>query len=173
MKYTSKQYSEALTSLSTTEQELNNFIIELENFTKVLKSEIKLSKILKNPEVEFSKKQKLLDKIIKSIYIRNFVKVIVKNNNLNIIEKIIYSLKKLKNKIYKTTEAEVFIVDKLSKKQFDKLKNELSKITSKKVNLKQKIDKKIKGGIIIKIEDMLIDGSLAGKLERLGNALRS
>ena len=50
MKYTPQQYAKALVDLTKSEQELNDFIIELEIFAKALKKESKLAAILKNPE---------------------------------------------------------------------------------------------------------------------------
>jgi len=48
-----------------------------------------------------------------------------------------------------------------------KIKNELEKITNKKINISFQVDKSIMGGIIIKIDDTVLDASVKRKLELL------
>jgi F-type H+-transporting ATPase subunit delta len=60
---------------------------------------------------------------------------------------------------------------KLSSDILEKIKNNLVKRFNSKINVECDIDKRVIGGAIIKVGDLVIDGSVKGKLDRLKHAL--
>ena len=67
--------------------------------------------------------------------------------------------------------AKVVTVNKLETAQVEKIKKSLKQITDKEVSIDEEIDKSIIGGIIIKIGDTIIDGSIKGKINSLSQEL--
>lgn len=73
----------------------------------------------------------------------------------------------------KEIEVDVFSIAELSEEQKSSLSAALEKRFSQKVKLKSHIDTSLIGGLKIQAEDMVIDGSLRGKLSRLTHVLQS
>lgn len=98
----------------------------------------------------------------------NIIKVLQKNRQMKLVKKIIERFSEISNKEKGIVEAEVISCEKLS----DKLRKEVSsyvsiKYSAKEVVIKNKIDLNIKGGIVIKVGDEVMDASVARQLQEL------
>jgi len=102
----------------------------------------------------------------------SFVKVLAKNNHLKLAQKIIKNFSDIYNKENNIIEAEVASKEKLSNELRNKVGKYISnKYKAKKVVLNNKIDENIKGGIVIRVGDEVVDASVAKKLIDLKNNL--
>jgi F-type H+-transporting ATPase subunit delta len=70
-------------------------------------------------------------------------------------------------------KAELIAAATLKPKEISMVSERLGKIYGKKVNLGVRQDKNLLGGVMIKVGSVQLDGSLAGKLDRLGLALKT
>ncbi|MDZ7694409.1 MAG: ATP synthase F1 subunit delta [Balneolaceae bacterium] len=70
-------------------------------------------------------------------------------------------------------EIEVSSATELSDNQLDSLRTALEAKTGKEVKLKVKQDQSLRGGIAVRIEDTVIDGTIKHKLEQLSESLMS
>jgi F-type H+-transporting ATPase subunit delta len=98
----------------------------------------------------------------------NFLKILHRNRQFNIIDKVIKELDKLIKEKNDILEIDVVSAVKIEEKELVKL---LEKKLKKKIELKSNIDKEIIAGLIIKINDLLIDGSVKTQLRLLNNKL--
>ena len=106
--------------------------------------------------------------------VANFVKILAKNNQIKNINSIIGKFRDIWNKEEGIVEAEVVSREKLD----SKIKGEIEKFVKKKYNSKnveiiEKIDKDIKGGIIVRVGDEVMDASASGQLKNLRKKLAS
>ena len=102
----------------------------------------------------------------------NFVKVLAKNNQVKNIDSIISKFKEIWNKKEGIVEAEIVSREKLNSKLVNQLVSYIGKkYKSEKVEIIEKIDSNIKGGIIVKVGDEVMDGSISGQLKRLNSSL--
>jgi ATP synthase F1 delta subunit len=102
----------------------------------------------------------------------NFIKMLVKNNQIKLAPKIIENFKKIWNKELGIIKAEVTSRGKLSEELEHKLKSYIKeKYNAEKVEINNKIDQAIKGGVIIQVGDEVLDGSIAGQLRNLKSSL--
>jgi len=67
--------------------------------------------------------------------------------------------------------AKVVTVNKLEPIFIEKIKKTLKQITNKEVTIEEEIDKSLIGGLIIKIRDTSIDGSIKGKINSIRQEL--
>jgi F-type H+-transporting ATPase subunit delta len=74
---------------------------------------------------------------------------------------------RLFNNLNGTVRAQVVTAISLDEEQKLKISQRLGDMTGKKVILEPEIDPDIIGGIIVKIGDKLMDGSIRGKLEAM------
>lgn len=103
---------------------------------------------------------------------KKFIEMLAKNNQLKIAGKIIEKFSGIYNQKNGIVEAGVVSREVLNNELSNKVSNYVSnKYKAKEVVIKNKIDENIKGGIIIKIGDEILDASVAGRLNSLKNIL--
>ncbi len=101
--------------------------------------------------------------------IDNFIKVLKNNGDLGRYEQIITAYEELDRKQKGLVAGEITVA---TKKQVNaKLLDNLNKLAGKQVELKLNTDESILGGVIIKLEDTLIDASIKNQLKNLKQSL--
>ena len=119
-------------------------------------------------ELVKDKSQKEIPEIVSG-----FVKILAKNNQIKNNGKIIDKFSAIHNQENGIIETEVVSREALSSGLINKLRKFVKeKYQAKEVVLKNVIDKKIKGGIVIRVGDEVIDGSVDRQLQNLKNNLR-
>ena len=100
--------------------------------------------------------------------ISSFVKDLRKNGKVKDLNEIIARFSEVYNKKNGIIEAEVVSAKELSGDQNSEVKTFIKeKYSAEKVIMNNKVDENIKGGIIIKVGDEIIDGSISNKLNKL------
>jgi F-type H+-transporting ATPase subunit delta len=104
--------------------------------------------------------------------LKNFVKILVKNNDLSKAKKIEIEFNKIWNKKKGIVDANIISAKKTDQETLEIIENYIKKISgSPNVNMQEEIDKDMIGGIIIKYEDKILDGSLRTGLKTLKEKL--
>lgn len=102
----------------------------------------------------------------------NLIKVLQKNNQLKLVDKIIAKFNEISNQENGIVEAEVITRDKIQDTVIKKIEKFVKeKYSAKEVILHNKIDLNIKGGIVIKVGDEILDASIARSLSELKKEL--
>lgn len=97
-----------------------------------------------------------------------FVDVLKRNGQIKNVAKIIEKFSDEYNAKHGIVEAQIITKNKIEGKEIEKIKKYIQeKYSAKEVVVKNSIDEKIKGGIIIKVGDEVLDGSVANQLRRL------
>ncbi len=104
---------------------------------------------------------------------QNLIRVMAENNRLNALPDVLEQFIHLRAASEATSEVEVTSATALSEEQLSKISAAMEKRLSRKVKLNCKIDKSVMAGVIIRAGDMVIDGSVRGRLERLADVLQS
>jgi F-type H+-transporting ATPase subunit delta len=104
---------------------------------------------------------------------QNLIKVMAENQRLAALPAVFDGYLVLKAEYEKETTVDVVSATTLSTAQQDKLIAALSQRLARKVKLNCSVDPTVVGGMLIKAGDMVIDGSVRGKLDRLATALQS
>jgi F-type H+-transporting ATPase subunit delta len=104
---------------------------------------------------------------------QNFVRVLAQNHRLLLLPEIAEQFAALRAAIENTIDVEVVSAVPLDAAQADKLTAALSKRFKRQVRMQTSVDSSLLGGAVIRAGDLVIDGSLKGRLERLGTELAS
>ena len=111
------------------------------------------------------------EKEISGIVVR-FVEALDKNGQLKESGKIIEKFSELYNAKHGIVEAEIITRYKIQDTRYKQIEDFLkAKYKAKEVVIKNVVDENIKGGIIIKIGDEILDGSVANQLKKLKKEL--
>jgi F-type H+-transporting ATPase subunit delta len=104
---------------------------------------------------------------------QNFVRVLAQNHRLLLLPEIAAQYEAERAAAENTIEVEVVSAVALDGAQTEKLKKALGDRLKRQVRLKNSVDAALLGGAVIRAGDLVIDGSLKGRLERLGTELAS
>ncbi len=104
---------------------------------------------------------------------QNLVRVMAQYGRLTALPAVLEGFVQLRDAYQATAEVDVISASNLSEQQLNKISAAMEKRLSRKVKLNCKIDKSVMAGVIIRSGDMVIDGSIRGRLERLADVLQS
>jgi F-type H+-transporting ATPase subunit delta len=101
------------------------------------------------------------------LLLNNFIEVLALNNDVKRFDEIETEFHKLELKKKGGKLAEVTSAKPLTRENERDIIHELNKLVKGDVELKKKIDEKILGGVVIRMDDKLIDASVKGELNKL------
>lgn len=104
---------------------------------------------------------------------QNFVRVLAENRRLLLLPEIAAHYEVLRSAVENTVDVEVVSAVPLDSAQADKLKQALSTRLKRQVRMRNSVDSTLLGGAVVRAGDLVIDGSLKGRLERLATELGS
>ena len=102
---------------------------------------------------------------------QNFVRVLAENHRLLLLPEIAAHYAELRAAVENTLDVEVISAVTLNDAQADKLKQALSTRLKRTVRMQNSVDSTLLGGAVVRAGDLVIDGSLKGRLERLATDL--
>lgn len=165
-----KRYARAALSNAIEKSLLDTFYKDFVLVQNSIKNSRELDLLFKNPVTNKNKKISIVKELFGK-HINNesveFLSFLIEKGRDSIIFEILQSFFEIRNEYLGLLEVNVFGFYPLSEGQQEKIKNELEKITKKKVSIFFQVDKSIMGGIIIKIDDTVLDASVKRKLELL------
>lgn len=105
--------------------------------------------------------------------VQNFIQALAENNRLALLPQIADQFELLKAEQEKSVDVDVTSAFALNAEQQDKLAKVLSARLGREVRLHAAEDASLIGGVVIRAGDLVIDGSVRGKIAKLAEALKS
>lgn len=102
---------------------------------------------------------------------KNFVKLLAENDRISLLPEIAVLYHHYQAEAESTIDAELISALDVDDQQIEAIKTSLTKRLGKKVSITTSIDPSLIGGAVIRAGDMVIDGSVRGRLEKLSNTL--
>ena len=170
-----KRYAAALlkvTDAEGTTEQTEGLLLALKQAYEGLKS---FRQVLAQPKVPRAKKKALFRKVFEKHAPRSFLEfldLLVTKNRLRIIPDVAEMFDRLSDASHGIVRVKVRSWKPLSKKQQKGLHDRLVKMTGKKITLEAGTDASLKGGMLIRMGDSEIDGSVSHRLKVLGERLR-
>ena len=166
-----RRYSQALFRMALENKELNRWQSDLRKVASLMKESALLT-LISNPEITPAEKSKTLSQRLgdKNPLVVKLVLLLAAKGRLTIIDDIAEEYQTLVDNyrgIEGTEIAEVTTAIPLDDEYQLKVAQRITEITGKPVMLRPKVDPAIIGGIIIRVGDKLIDGSIRSKLTAL------
>jgi len=105
--------------------------------------------------------------------VASFITILAENKRLSLMPEIVELFDALKAIQEKRVDVEVISAYALDEAAENKLKEALKKRLQREVSLSSRVDQSLLGGLILRTDDMVIDGSLRGRLNKLAEAMNS
>lgn len=163
----SHEYAEALFLLSCEEQKEEEYLNDLKIVKDIFDNEKDYVELLHSPALSKEEKIELLDKAFLgrvNEHIVSFLKLMCENNRIEFLYSCFEDYEKLYNQVKRVIVATVTSAVALTEDEKSRIKEKLEKKFGNKVELVCQVDEKILGGIIIKTDDAIMDGSLKRKM---------
>lgn len=170
-----RRYAKALADLATRDDKVAETGEELRAHRDLFNADANLKFMLLNPSLDQEVKTRvvtaILDRTQPSPLVRNFLLLLLKNDRLQDLELIEARYERLANDHLGRLTAQVITAVELDDDQYAAIEQKVSAVTQKTVMLDKQIDPSILGGVIVKIDHTVLDGSLRGRLQRLRREL--
>lgn len=167
--YLAQKYAKAFDSCAKNTQEAQaNFLC----YQKALKNLVQIKDIVINPALSFNEKRPLLKEVLGQDIGACFLCLLIKEKRFSLAQIIEEQLLSLLDKRQGLVRAQITTAAALNTQEQAQVKKALKAYFNSELNLSFSQDKAILGGMIIKQEDLCIDGSILGRLENLKQALK-
>ena len=161
-------YAQALFAVAEAEGELEQVEDELFRFGKAVERQPKLREALTDPGLPFDRKKAVIEELLgerASPHTISLLGFLVESGRAKDLSRIIDAVVALAAERRSRAVAEVRTAIPLDARRREQLAKALSKATGKDVELKVLVDPSVIGGVVARVGDQVIDGSIRRKLE--------
>lgn len=170
-----RRYAKALIDLATRDDTVDETGAQLQQHRDLLETNVNLQAILRNPSVGVEAKGNVLTAILERTQpgplLQGFLLLLLKNDRLHHLDRICDHYERIANEKLRRVKAQVTTAVELGTEQYQAVKQKVAAMTQKEVLLDTRIDPSILGGLIVRINHTVLDGSLQGQLKRLRHEL--
>ena len=166
----SHRYSKALFNLSLQRNDLDRVAADMKMLGGLLDGTPQLQTILQHPRITRERKKELLHEVIEdqvSVDVEQFLLFLIDKQRAPLLHRTIDQFARLVDEYRKQVDVEAISAVALSAAQQQALADRLREASGYTIRLTTRIDENILGGLIIRIGDKLIDGSIASQLQAL------
>lgn len=173
-KSVARRYAEAFFSIAQEQDKIDDFQQELELVTRTIDEVENLKEYLAHLLIPAKDKKEIMGKIIAGMLspvTLNFIFMIIDKRREAYIGVIVEEYKEMADEFRDITKAELIAAKEVPQEEVQALAKKLSAATGKTVQIKQTVKPSLLGGVMIRIGDQIIDGTVAKKLEMLKQQL--
>lgn len=171
-----KRYAKALFAVGKEEGAFAEYSKALNEMAQLYASMPEVSDALSNPVYPVEVREKVMDHLIQSLKVSkvmgNFFKLLVQKKRATIMPEIADVFQAMVDADNNICQGTVVSAMSLSPDLSEKVQATLEKITGKQVVLKSQVDPSIIGGIVAKVGDLVLDGSIKSQLAGLQASIK-
>lgn len=172
-----ERYARALFEIARSLNKDEQIEAELENFSHALKADPELERGLTNPYLNLDQKRKMIEGIYgkqKEDYygvLQDFFAVLFKKNRFNLIHEIAGVFKRIADEAQGQATVEIRSAVPLAPQAESQIVSRLEKMAGSKITVKKAVDPTLIGGIVVRIKNKIIDGSVKHKIRTIQKQL--
>ncbi|NCO60761.1 ATP synthase F1 subunit delta [bacterium] len=172
----SKRYAKALLSIGQEDNKFKEYGADLQDFASFCAANQELYGTISSKVFAVDDRKKILDYVLgKSSYenvVKNFLRLLLEKDRLGVINEINGHYSQLIDDISGITRAEIIAARPIKSEAMDRLSSALARLTSKNVRAEVREDSSLIGGLVVRIGDLVLDGSVKAQLEGLKESLK-
>lgn len=170
-----RPYAKAAFEYAQAQQQLANWS-DMLGLAAAVAQDATMQQVLKAPRLTSTEKATTFVEVCGDKFdaqARNFLNIVSENNRMELLPEIADLFELYKAEQEKSVDVDVTSAFALSDEQQDKLAKVLSARLGREVRLHAAEDASLIGGVVIRAGDLVIDGSVRGKIAKLAEALKS
>lgn len=163
-------YAEALFRLASAEDVTDQVEEELHELERLYQSNAEMKEFINNPRIKAEGKKDALVELLGDKLSRimlNHMHLIIDQERGRLLPKIAEEYYRLASDVRAKVSAEVVTAVPISGESLEKLGEQLKKLTKKDVYMRPRVDESILGGVIVRVGDKVLDGSVRTRLLQL------
>lgn len=164
-----KRFAKAIIEIGVEEKAYEAYGKELRSVLAVFKGNPDLVKILLNPMYKLEERKGLIDKVSASAglsaHVARLMGILVETRNISFLEEVVEAYSRLEDGLAGRLRATVEAPLELEAALVDEIKAKLGSITGKEVILTYRHNPSLLGGLVLRIDNTILDGSLKTQLE--------
>ncbi|WP_353893155.1 F0F1 ATP synthase subunit delta [Proteinivorax hydrogeniformans] len=175
-KIIAKRYSKALFNLALEQDIVDEIYDDCRGVAEFLDKEQSALQFLASPNVTKEKKSQLITKSFEgkvNEHTLNFMKLLITKGRTEYLTKCCHLYIKSVEEHKGIIKANIQTAQKLNDSQLDSAKAKISSITGKEVLLSSEVQEDLIGGMVIKIGNKIIDGSVKNRLKLIEQSLKN
>ncbi len=165
------RYSQALFEVGIENNNLEKLLNDLEIFSEIFTKSKEFKIVMETSAVSREEKKAIIEELAKKFNFDslsiNFFKLLVDKNKIKFITTITEVFRKKYRDYVGIADYEVISAIDLDAKIINDIKKKLEEKTGKKIEIKSKVEPEIIGGLIVKTEGLIYDGSLKSHLLKI------
>ena len=162
-----RKYAKAIFELACENDQLKEYGADLAKVQQLYTQCPELKAYLCNPNIRPEDKKSLLREVFEGgvqEMVLNFLLLLIDKRRMQVFEAINEIFIQLSNEKLGIAVADVTAAGQLTETQLQELKEKLERVTGKQVSLREHRDPSLIGGVVVRIGDRRIDGSIKGRL---------
>ena len=172
-----RRYAQAFFAIARETEQVDQLENELKVVVDAISANDDLKKVMDHQLVSPEEKKNIINQVfsqeISEITV-NFLDVVIEKYRGSYIPAIYDEFVSYANELRNMADAEVAAAVALSDADLKELTDKLSAATGKTIRLQSKVDPSLIGGVMVGIGDMIVDGTVSGRLAKLkDNLLKS
>ena len=174
-KSTARRYAEAAFQIAERDDNVDAWLDQLRVIVSALSDE-SLVRRLEDPQVPVDRRLEAVQSLLGGdalSQMRNLVGLILRRRRLEMLIDIHREFRRLRNRRAGIVEATAISATSLDAQELSALRTRLEQMTGGTVELDTRVDPTLLGGVQVRLGDLLMDGSVRGRLERLRTRLAS
>jgi F-type H+-transporting ATPase subunit delta len=168
-----RRYAEAAFQLATRDDSIETWRRELELAAAMTDGQ--LMDVLANPALPLDERLDAANRVLADLSqsVRNLVFLLVRRRRIEQLPRVVAEFIRLDERRQEITHATATSAAPLTDIERKALTARLEQMTGGRIALETDVDAGLLGGLVVRVGDRLIDGSVRGRLERLRNQLAS
>jgi len=169
-----RRYAEAAFEIALRDGTVEEWRSQVDQAAATL-DEAGLGDVLANPATPLDQRLEVAEQVFARLAgpVRNLVLVMVRRNRIEQLPRVAAEFRRLDDQRNHLSHATATSAAPLGDAEIQAITARLEEMTGGRVALETAVDPDLLGGIIVRVGDRLIDGSVRGRLERLRNRLAS
>lgn len=172
----SKRYAKALILIGKEDDCSEQYNSELQAIVNLLDSQQDFEKALINPLYNKNDRRKVLTKVLSviniSMIMKSFLTLLFDKDRITFLRQIAFCYQGFADELKGVVQASIVSASKLSEQKIEQIKDALSKKVNKQIVLDVQQDPELIGGVVTKIGDLVIDGSVKTMLLNMSETLK-
>ncbi|MCL6105882.1 MAG: ATP synthase F1 subunit delta [Actinobacteria bacterium] len=170
---TANVYSQALFEAAEDAGSLAATSADLAAFVEAMQRSRELTAVLYNPQISSIQKKRIVKDLTAGgdrIFV-NGINLLIDKRHPDLIPEVYDGFTRLLQKKNKVVEVEIVSAIELPEETKAKIRDRIAAATGKQIDMKAIVREDVVGGLILRIGDIIVDGSLKAKLQQLHNRL--
>ncbi|MBI5286394.1 MAG: ATP synthase F1 subunit delta [Deltaproteobacteria bacterium] len=175
--YIARRYARALIEIGKEEKRVKEIGRELRDLKATFSGSPELYKVLLNPLYKMEERKGIVERVCENLDVspdvKRFISLLVENRHIKVLDNICDAYFMMEDELEGRIRAKVEAPEVLDDTLIAVIRERLQGMTGKEVILSVDKNLALIGGLVVKVGNLILDGSIKGQLEKMRTRLKN